>query len=169
MSNLKLNHVALSMSPELIEGDNRRKILDFYGDVFEWSEYVEDANFKKSFAAEISALTGKDVAPHEPLVLLTGAGGFVFLYGLEDSLRPSLVDHFGLEVDTEEEFDAILARAKARAALDQDVSIVDKAVTPYEIDESIVDRLPGKHVELVNCYIKYQLPLSVEIQYYRWS
>ena len=163
-----MNHVALSMLPEDISGDRRDDILRFYGSVFGWMEYVEDEWFVEEFTKELTALLDKDVAPHHPLVLLTGSGHFVFLYGIDEPMRPSPVDHFGFEVKNEEELDRILAKAKEQATTDAEVRIVDKAVTSYDIDPNLLDRYPGKQVDLVNCYIGYRLPMSVEVQFYRW-
>ena len=164
----KMNHVALSMAPEEIDGARRREIISFYEDVFSWSEYVEDAAFVEDLSRELSALVGKEVPAYEPLVLLTGKGHFVFLYGMDDPMKASPVDHFGFEVDSEAELDRILDRAKSFAQHDPDVRIVDKVVTPFDVDESLASRLPGNKVELVNCYIGYRMPFAVEVQFYRW-
>lgn len=164
-----MNHVALSMLPSDISGVRREEILHFYGTVFNWTEYVEDERFVDEFTQELKALLKKDVEPHPPLVMLTGSGHFVFLYGLDEPMRSTPVDHFGFEVKTEEELDGILQKAKKYAEGDDEVSIVDKAVTSYEIDESLLDQYPGKQVDLINCYIGYRLPMAVEVQLYRWK
>ncbi len=164
-----MNHVALSMAPEEISGPRREELLRFYGTVFNWSEYVEDDKFLEEFTQELTALLKKDVPSHPPLVMLTGSGHFIFLYGLDEPMRATPVDHFGFEVKAEEELDAILVRAKRYAEDDPDVSIVDKAVTSYDIDEDLLDRYPGKQVDLINCYIGYRMPLAVEVQFYRWG
>jgi hypothetical protein len=165
----KMNHVALSVPPADIQGSRREELLAFFGEVFGWSEYRENEQFVKQFAAELSALVGRDVPPHEPLVLLTGSGQFVFLYGLDDAMRSTPVDHWGFEVESEAELDVILDRAKKIAARDDEVKIVDKAVSSYDIEEELLERLPSNRVDLINCYIRYRLPLAVELQYYRWG
>jgi len=78
------------------------------------------------------------------------------------------VDHFGFEVDTEEELDTILERAREWAKDDPDVRIVDKAVSSYEIEEALQAQYPAKKVDLVNTYIGYRMPMAVEVQWYRW-
>jgi hypothetical protein len=143
--------------------------MSFFAEVFGWSEYRENEQFVEQFAVELSSLVGKKVPPHEPLVMLTGAGQFVFVYGLDDAMRSTAVDHWGFEVESEAELDAVLERAKKVAARDSEVKIVDKAVSSYDInDEELLQRMPSNKVDLINCYIKYRLPLAVELQYYRW-
>jgi acyl CoA:acetate/3-ketoacid CoA transferase len=101
--------------------------------------------------------------------MLTGSGQFIFLYGLENAMKATPVDHFGFVVESEGQLNEILEKAKQYKKSDGDVVIVDKAITSYDIDESILDRMPGKQVDLINCYIGYRMPLAVEIQYYRWN
>ena len=165
----QMNHVAMSMQPEEISGVRRKELLGFYEDVFGWSEYVEDEKFVEEFKVELKALLGKDVPSCPPLVMLTGSGGFIFLYGIDGAMKATPVDHFGFTVDSEEQLNEILDKAKEYKKNDSDVVIVDKAVSSYDIDESILDRMPGKHVDLINCYIGYRMPLAVEMQYYRWN
>ena len=165
----QMNHVALRMLPGEITGARRQELLGFYEKVFNWSEYVEDEKFLEEFTLELAALVGEDVPAHPPLVMLTGSGQFIFLYGLENAMKATPVDHFGFVVESEDQLNEILEKAKEYKKSDGDVVIVDKAVTSYDIDESILDRMPGKQVDLINCYIGYRMPLAVEIQYYRWN
>ncbi len=164
-----MNHVALSMLPAEITGERRQELLDFYENVFNWSEYVENEKFIEEFTLELASLVGEDVPAHPPLVMLTGSGQFIFLYGLENAMRATPVDHFGFVVESERQLDEILKRAKQYKNEHHDVVIVDKSVTSYDVDESVLDRMPGKQVDLINCYIGYRMPLAVEIQYYRWD
>jgi hypothetical protein len=165
----KMNHVALSMHPGDIQGERRKEILRFYQDVFQWTEYQEDEQFVEQFSTELSSLLEEEVPAYDPLVLLTGSGQFVFLYGVPEPMKATPVDHFGFEVNSEEELDVILSRAKDFQSHDAEVRIVEKAVTSYDIDQSLRDRLPGKRVDLINCYIGYRLPFAVEVQFYRWD
>ena len=165
----QMNHVALSMAPGEIAGSRRQELLSFYENVFGWSEYVEDEKFIEEFRAELAALVGEGTPAYPPLVMLTGAGAFVFLYGLDNPMKATPVDHFGFEVKSEDHLNEILAKAKKYKKSDNDVMIVDKAVSSYDVDESLWERMPGKQVDLINCYIGYRMPLAVEVQYYRWN
>ena len=135
-----LNHVAISMEPGVLDDAGRAAILDFYGDVFGWTEgdnSGEDGN---------------------PLILYTGAfGQFVYLLPADPPLTAPPLDHFGLQVDTLDELHAIVARARTRAAADDRVRVIDvHARTTHGSTHDYV---------LTSAYIGFVLPLMVELQH----
>jgi catechol 2,3-dioxygenase-like lactoylglutathione lyase family enzyme len=135
-----LNHVALSMDPALLDEPGRAEILDFYGDVFGWRE---------------SDNTGEE---GNPLILYTGAyAQFVYLLPGEPYLTAPRLDHFGVLVDSLEELQATVARAKARQARDPRVSIIDV--------KSRRTSGPTHDFTLTSAYIGFVLPLMVELQH----
>ena len=75
--------------------------------------------------------------------------------------RPALecprLDHFGLEVSTVEEIDAIVAKAKAWQEKDDRVQIID-------IDARVVGGAAGDYT-LTSAYIGFLLPMMVELQH----
>ena len=74
----RLNHVAISMDPALLDDRGRAELLDFYGDVFGWTEGDN--------TGEIG----------NPLIMYTGAfGQFVYLLPGDPYLRAPAMDHFG--------------------------------------------------------------------------
>ena len=94
----RLNHVAISVDPALMDEHGRAEMLDFYGDVFGWTEGDN---------------TGE---PGNPLILYTGEfAQFVYLLPADPYLVAPHLDHFGLQVATLAELEAIVDRAKARA------------------------------------------------------
>ena len=101
----RLNHVAITMDPAALDDAGRAEILDFYGDVFGWTE-------------------GDNTGERgNPLILYTGEfGQFIFLLPSEGAATGSTVDHFGLQVSTCEEIEDIVARAKKRQASDDRVT-----------------------------------------------
>jgi hypothetical protein len=136
----RLNHVAISMDAALLDEQGRAEILDFYGDVFGWTEGDN---------------TGER---NNPLILYTGTfGQFVYLAKGEAAGRPSVVDHFGLQVATLGELEAIVARAKARAEKDDRVSVTDI--------RSRTTHGPTADYTLTSAYITFALPLSIELQH----
>lgn len=136
----RLNHVAFTVDAALLDDRGRAEILDFYGDVFGWTEGDN---------------TGED---GNPLILLTGAfAEFVYLLPGDPYLVTPSLDHFGLRVSTVPELEGILGRAEARRAHDDRVNIIDLAVrtTPG----------PTRDYTLTNAYIGFVLPLMVELQH----
>jgi hypothetical protein len=137
----RLNHVAMSMDPAVLDEQGRADVLAFYGEVFGWTE------------GDNTGETGN------PLILMTGAfGEFVYLLPGdpetgEHMVTPSL-DHFGYMVKSLDELRAIIGRAKAYADKDDRVRIID-----------VHQRAPQGGYRLTNAYIGYLLPLMVELQH----
>ena len=135
-----LNHVALSLDPAVLDDAGRAEILDFYGDVFGWTE------------ADNSGESGN------PLILYTGVfAQFIYLLPAEPFVVAPALDHFGLQVDTKEQLEAIVGRAKHRQAADDRVRIIDvkSRTTPGPTHDYI----------LTSAYIGFLLPLMVELQH----
>ncbi len=136
----RLNHVALSMDPAMLDETGRKEILGFYGDVFGWAEgdnSMEDG---------------------DPLILYTGEfGQFIYLLPGEPPLVAPQMDHFGLQVATREELVTTTERAKVRAAQDDRVRVVDVHARTFPT--------AGGHYTLTSSYIGFVLPLMVELQH----
>lgn len=136
----RLNHVAISMDPAQLDEQGRADILDFYGDVFGWTE--GDNSGEKG----------------NPLILYTGAfAQFVYLLPGEPYLTAPALDHFGVQADTIEDLEAIVERAKARATGDDRVRVIDI--------ESRTTPGPTHDYTLTSAYVGFVLPLMVEIQH----
>jgi catechol 2,3-dioxygenase-like lactoylglutathione lyase family enzyme len=135
-----LNHVAISMDPAVLDDHGRAEVLDFYGDVFGWTEGDN---------------TGE---AGNPLILYTGAfGQFVYLLPADPPLTAPPLDHFGLQVETMDDLRAIVERAKARGEGDERVRVID-----------IHDRTThGATYDytLTSAYIGFVLPLMIELQH----
>ena len=87
------------MDPAVLDERGRAEMLAFYGDVFGWTEGDN---------------TGE---AGNPLILYTGEfGQFVYLLPADPPLTRAALDHFGLQVATLAELQAIVERAKACAA-----------------------------------------------------
>jgi hypothetical protein len=135
-----LNHVAISVDPALMDERGRAELLDFFGDVFGWTEGDN---------------TGES---GNPLILYTGEfGQFVYLLPADPYLVAPRLDHFGLLVGTLDELEAIVARARARAEHDDRVTVVDIA--------SRTTAGPDHDYTLTSAYIGFVLPLMIELQH----
>jgi len=140
MSRPTLNHVAISMEPSMLDDAGRREILDFYGEVFGWTEGDN---------------TGE---AGNPLILYTGAfGQFVYLLPASPALSAPPLDHFGLQVESLEELHAIVGRARGYQARDARVQLIDvHARTTHG---------PAHDYTLTSAYVGFVLPLMVELQH----
>ena len=79
----RLNHVAVSVDPSVLDDEGRSAVLRFFGDVFGWTEGDN---------------TGES---GNPLILYTGAPAqFVYLLPADPFLVAPALDHFGLQVST---------------------------------------------------------------------
>lgn len=136
----RLNHVAMSMHADVLDERGRTDILDFYGEVFGWTEGDN---------------TGES---GNPLIMHTGAfGQFVYLLPAEPPLTAPPLDHFGLLVSTLDELHDITGRAKSRAARDSRVRVSDTSAR----------EMPGPTHDytLTSAYVGFLLPLMVELQH----
>jgi glyoxalase/bleomycin resistance protein/dioxygenase superfamily protein len=137
---VKLNHVAISMDPALLDDRGRAELLDFYGDVFGWTEGDN---------------TGE---AGNPLIMYTGEyAQFVYLLPGDPYLRAPAMDHFGVQLDTLAELEAIVEKAKARQVRDERVTLIDvHARTTHG---------PTHDYTLTSAYIGFVIPLLVELQH----
>jgi hypothetical protein len=136
----RLNHVAFTMHRSLLDDEGRAEILDFYGDVFGWTE--GDNSMEEG----------------DPLILYTGEfAEFVYLLPGDDPLQCPRLDHFGFQVATREELQGIVDRAKARQATDDRVNIIDV--------KSRLTHGEASQYELTSAYIGFVLPFMVELQH----
>jgi hypothetical protein len=149
---VRINHVAMSMSDAALDESARSDIHRFYGEVFGWTPYSPEGE------------------SGNPLVMLMSDPKlFLFVMNESEGMVAPPLDHFGIEVFDEGELDELLRLAKMFQKKDDRVRIIDKKVTRYSADASLrPDLAESSGVDLVNCYIGYLLPMMVEIQYFRY-
>jgi len=136
----RFNHVAMTVTPDLLDVAGRKEILDFYGDVFGWEEMPQMSGDRKR------------------LVLMAYEfGQFVFLEAGDTPTRANEGDHFGMAVATRDELDEMLQRARAWQERDERVRIVDNEVEDFDV------------LKLSSFYVQFLLPLTVEVQYFDWQ
>jgi len=133
----RFNHVTMSIPAELLGEEGRRDIVRFYDEVFGWKELPTETVDGKKLV--LSAYTYEQ---------------FVFLIADDPPMECPRLDHFGMSVDTEQELDDMLARAKAFQARDDRVDIVDREVTDHGM------------LAITSFYVRYLLPMMVEIQWW---
>jgi hypothetical protein len=133
------NHVAMGVPADSLDEQGRKKILEFYGEIFGWTE--------------MPTMT----RDRELLVLRCHSNEqFVYLHASSKPMHCDRMDHFGLSVGTERELDEMLARAEKCRERDGRVEIVEKQTQDYKV------------MKLHNFYVRYLLPLMIEVQCYEW-
>jgi hypothetical protein len=133
----RFNHVAMSLPAAALGPNGRDEIVRFYGDVFGWEELPQMTEDGRR------------------LVLMAYRyGQFVFLVADDTPMAAPRGDHFGMQVATMEELEEFLARARAYRENDDRVEVTDKEVEDF-----------GPLV-LTSFYVRFLLPLMVEVQHY---
>ena len=133
----RFNHVAMSMPADLLGPESRAEIARFYDEVFGWKEIPQmTEDFRRLV---LSCYTVEQ---------------FVFLIAEDEPMTCPRLDHFGISVDTEEELDAMLARARAFQADDDRVDIIDKKVDDHGV------------LAITSIYVRFVLPMMVEVQWW---
>ncbi len=135
--NPRFNHVAMSLPSTLLDEGHRELITKFYDEVFGWKELPTMTDDKHRLV--LSCYT------HEQ---------FVFLIADDSPMTCPRLDHYGMSVETEEQLDEMLDRAKAFQKRDDRVDIVDKSVDDHGM------------LAITSFYVGYLLPMMVEIQYW---
>lgn len=136
----RFNHVAMSVPAALLDADGRARLCDFYGEVFGWQELPTMTEDRRRLV--LSAYRYDQ---------------FVFLIADEPHMTAPRLDHFGMGVSSLDELDELLGRAKTYASRDDRVDIIDKHA----------DQHPG--VTITSFYVRYLLPLMVEVQHFGWT
>ena len=136
----RFNHVALSVSPELLSGETAQDLLRFYDEVFGWGPMPTM------------------VKEGELIVLRAHSNEqFDYLHGSKEPLTCPVGDHFGLQVDSADALDAILDRARKFAETDDRVEISDRQAEDFKV------------LTLHSVYIRYLLPMRIELQCFDWA
>jgi hypothetical protein len=134
------NHVAMSVSADLLSAGSRAELLDFYGEVFGWTE--------------MPTMT-KD---RERMVLRVHSNEqFVFLIADPQPMACPRMDHFGLSVGAPADLYETVERARKFRERDARVEIIEPEIEDYKV------------LKLHNFYVRYRLPLMVEVQCYEWA
>jgi hypothetical protein len=133
--------VAISVDADVLNDEGRAALLDFYAEVFGWTE------------GDNSTETGN------PLILVTGAWDqFLYLLPARDEfmVTPNM-DHFGMEVASKDSLMEILERIRDYQSKDDRVRISELGTIVTQHDD-------GEHT-LTNVYVKFLIPLWIELQH----
>jgi hypothetical protein len=130
----------MSMPADALDARGRADIVAFYSEVFGWEEYPTETVDRQKLVLKAYRLDQ-----------------FIFLVAADEPMRAPRLDHFGMGVDTEEELDTFLERARRYQERDPRVDIIDKKTEEH----------PG--LALSSFYVRYLLPMMVEVQHYAFA
>jgi hypothetical protein len=134
------NHVAMSVSADLLSAESRAELLDFYGEVFGWTEMPTMTQDRERMVLRVHS--------NEQ---------FVFLVADPQPMACPRMDHFGLSVAAPAELYETVERARKFRERDARVEIIEPEIEDYKV------------LKLHNFYVRYRLPLMVEVQCYEWA
>ena len=136
----RFNHVALTVPADALDAAGRDALVRFYSDVFGWTE--------------MPGMT----RDRELLVLRAWSNEqFVYIHAAADPMRCGATEHFGLSVPTKARLDAMWEAAAKLREGDPEVELTDRATDDY------------KAVQLHHFYVRYRLPVMVEVQCFEWA
>jgi len=134
----RFNHVAMSIAREkVLDPEWRREVAAFFGEVFGWIDVTYPPG-------DLSALILLAYSPRQ----------FVFLLADDTPMQCPRMNHFGLEVATVAELEALHRKAAAFREKDPRVDIVPpkaEVVGPFR---------------LTSFYVGYLMPMMVEVQHF---
>jgi hypothetical protein len=136
----RFNHVAMSLPAEALDEAGRAALLRFYGDVFGWTEMPTMTVDRERLVLRCHS--------HEQ---------FVFLHAAAEPMRCGEMEHWGVSVATPGELDALLDAAQKFRETDGAVEILDRKTEDFTV------------LKLHSFYVRYRLPLMVEVQCYEWA
>ncbi len=135
----RINHVAMSVPGALLR-ERRADLVRFYGEVFGWTPMPDPAQDGSELVLRVHS--------NEQ---------FVFLIANDEPMRCPTGDHFGVSVGSVEELEQVLARARAFAATSREVEVSERRTDDFQA------------AKLHAFYVRYLLPMSVEVQYFEWA
>ena len=131
---MRFNHVEFTFEPGTLDAARRRDINEFYGDLFGWEGHDIELHGQTCFYVTVDA---------DHFILCAESKRFMQAPGY---------DHLGLLVDTREEVDALLAKAKEWQARDARVQIEERP------------ELVAGGVTLHAFYVKHLMPIRFDVQ-----
>ncbi len=138
--NPRFNHVAMSVSADLLDEHHRRDLNRFFTEVLGFEEM------------EVMTIDRRRL-----IMSCVHWDQFIFLIAEEDPMRCPRMDHYGFALGSLEDLVAARERAVAFRAGDPRVELVDLAVD----DQGMV--------KIHSIYVRYLLPMTCELQWWEFT
>ena len=136
----RLNHIGLSLPADALSAEGRAEILAFYGECFGWNELPTET------------------LDRTRMVLAVGHWDqFVFLHADEEPMNCPRLDHFGVSVQSRADLDSAWSRVASWAERDSRVDVIEPAVDDFEV------------LKIHSFYVRFLLPMMVEVQYWEFA
>jgi len=137
----RFNHIAVSVPADHLDEAGRSAIVDFYGDLLGTQEYPEMTRDREQLVMGLHT--------HEQ---------FFFVVAEDEPMVAPRMDHVGLSVSTMADFDEVARRAAAwHERLPDEVELIPPTV----------DEFAGV-LRLHSFYVRYRLPIMVEVQHFEF-
>lgn len=133
-----LNHVAMSVPPDLLADEGRDDLTRFFGEVFGFEPYPQLTVDRQRLVFGCLQIEQ-----------------FIFLFGQEDHMEAPWMDHYGFSVKNKEDLEGIQERILAFQEKDSRCEL-----KPIHTDPQ------GNIVTLHSLYVRYLLPMTIEIQWW---
>ncbi len=134
------NHVALSLSADLLDERHRTDICRFWSDVFGFEELEVMTEDRRRL-----------------ILSCVHWDQFIFLIADDRPMDCPRMDHFGFSVGSRQELQGIQDRAAAYRAHDDRVDLID-----LHVDDQTV-------VKIHSVYVGYLLPMLCEVQWWEFA
>jgi hypothetical protein len=135
----RFNHVAMSLSADLLDQRSRAEICRFWSEVFGFEEIESMTEDRRRL-----------------ILSCVHWDQFIFLIAEDDPMRCPRMDHFGFSVGSMEELQGVRDRAAAYRTHDDRVDLIDLATD----DQTVV--------KIHSMYVRYLLPMMCEVQWWEF-
>ena len=137
----RLNHVAMSLSPDVLDEEHRKLLVDFYSDVFGFVELPMLTEDRRRLVLQVHDIEQ-----------------FLFLIAEDEPMTAPRLDHFGVSVASVADFEEVHRRAAAWA---------EKEPEHVDLIAPQVEEYVGA-LKLHSFYVRYRLPLMLETQHFEY-
>ena len=135
----RFNHVAMSLTPEMLDEEHRKLRADFFGDAFGFFDIPMMTVDRKRQVFQVHNIEQ-----------------FLFLIAEDEPMTCPRMDHYGFAVGTLDELVGARDRAVAFREDDSRVDLIDLHVDDQEV------------VKIHSIYVRYLLPMMCQLQFWEF-